>query len=141
MKREIKFRAWDKDGLTYWDGKSKDWKPQMIYKVDESSWWTWCKNNLIIMQFTGLHDKNGKEIYEGDLIKYTGISSCYRNYHHPNDTIYEIEKSLNRFVGRPVELKRDPEYCGGGELEDFLLSEDKEIVGNIYENPELINCQ
>jgi len=62
--REIKFRAWDKE------------KKVMLFMSDGSFsnhriWWLEtndCQDRYILMQFTGLKDKNGKEIYEGDKV-------------------------------------------------------------------------
>lgn len=86
-----------------------------------------------IGQFTGLHDKNGKEIYEGDIVKWTltmpevGVNGGYEEY--------EIEE-----IG---EIKWDAgalqlgEYCAAGfayESEDYA-----EIIGNIHDKPELLN--
>ena len=86
--REIKFRAWDKA------------RKKMIYKfiiAPTSPGW----GGFIFMQYTGLRDKNGKEIYEGDVVKH----SC---------GAYGVITWINH---TPTE---------------------SEIIGNIYENPELI---
>jgi hypothetical protein len=100
--REIKFRAWD---------------GQLMHKAFDLTqnplfWW---KDNydFPLMQYTGLKDKNGVEIYEGDILE----SGAYR---------LRVEYD-NRLAGwQPMFLMRhDPEnYC--------------EVIGNIYENPELL---
>ena len=84
-----------------------------------------------------LTDKNGEEIYERDLIKYYGNSIPQ---HSNKDTIYEVEYSLNEFIATPIEYKYDKgygDYCGGGHLKDWLISSDREVIGNVLENPEI----
>jgi len=69
-----------------------------------------------LMQYTGLKDKNGKEIYEGDIVKGTGGEF--------NEEVWEAGWNEDRdFIGWSI----TPQNC-----EDGL-----EIIGNIYENPEL----
>jgi len=99
--REIKFRVWDEEMkiMTFVPDKNAE---AFCLKLP-------LKN---VMQYTGLHDKNGKEIYEGDLIKW-GI--------HIDEVIWQI----NGYVFSD---------------EGFRLSscnEKAEVIGNIYENPNL----
>ena len=79
--------------------------------------------NLHLMQYTGLKDKNGKEIYEGDIVK----------HEHP----YKKEPEIK-------EIYFDEELCEFGlRMSNALLhrqfSDEFEVIGNIYENPELIH--
>lgn len=112
MMREIKFRVWDsKEIEMVSDPQATEillrhnmgWyeKPDSAYKPSE----------LIVMQYTGLKDKNEKEIYEGDVVK------C--------DTFDRMngEVEWDAFFYWKIELSLDD-----GDLE---------IIGNIYENPEL----
>ena len=102
--REIKFRAWNKK-KNAWDTfitEFVDYENKTIsLSIPENS-------HLIIMQFTGLHDKNGKEIYEGDRL----------------GNFYNVVEFLN------------DSWCINGDrpLSMFLH---EEVVGNIYENPTL----
>lgn len=86
-----------------------------------------------IGQFTGLHDKNGKEIYEGDIVKWIltmpgiGINGGYEEYE--TEEIGEI-----KWDAGALQLG---EYCAAGFAYD---SEDyAEVLGNIHDNPELLN--
>ena len=83
-----------------------------------------AKKASVVMQFTGLHDKNGKEIYEGDVI-------CY-----VDDVVVENIGGWDRTEpeGKFVEVKMPDIYRN----EDLPPIEELEVIGNIYENPELI---
>ena len=129
--RKIKFRAWEEQknrmlttDNTNINGEMKSW-----------NYWGDCifddlyTDQFVIMQWTGLIDDNGKEIYDGDIV----------NYHNCHDVDEEGE-SINYYgiieyneheagyfircnsLGKPIN------ECGSFE-----------VVGNIYENPELIN--
>lgn len=105
--REIKFRAWPK----YGSEKKMIHTPQQGY-----GWGYWgdCvfgKGEYEIMQFTGLKDKNGKEIYEGDIIK-------------------EIDGEIREVEG--------PDFYPFQDCVAAVDPEESEIIGNIYENPELL---
>lgn len=75
--------------------------------------------NCILMQFIGLLDKNGKEIYEGDIVKYSNK--------YVKDHIYEVPEIRDCFLTNMI----------GYEIENRMDSV-CEVIGNIYETPELI---
>ena len=79
-------------------------------------------DNLVIMQSTGLKDKNGKEIFEGDIVKMSKDV-----YSEP--TYYEVV----RHYGGAYRLESKQHGC-----ELWLRHTDCEVVGNVYENPELL---
>lgn len=80
-------------------------------------------DEIELMQSTGLKDKNGKEVFEGDIIK------CTRGCLH--EVYIEKEYGGTYFGGMPaVYLK--------GLREGYAWTEHEEIIGNIYENPELL---
>lgn len=89
------------------------------------------KNEIELMQSTGLVDKNGKEIFESDIIKsdFLGIG------------IIKYSENLKRFTVINPNYADEEDYCGDMTWDDFIeeFNENQyEVVGNIYENPELL---
>ena len=99
-----------------------------------------CGRTLVLEdtvgQYTGINDNNGREIYEGDIIrfKYEDYSEYNINgYHAPREVISEVkfEYGEYRLNGYPCRL---------GDCLDWADDEcEFEVIGNIYDNPELIN--
>lgn len=142
--REIKFRAWDKHQ------KKMIPVPRLLFGDDGSSltlmvWTKVTKHDYMLtvgescelMQYTGLKDKNGKEIYEGDIVR--------------------LEKNNYQIIWNEYECKFCLLSCKYNDLENLADSDDEnkkdmyfneslgnfegnycKIVGNIYENPELL---
>ena len=82
--------------------------------------------DVVLMQSTGLHDKNGKEVFVGDVIK------CTRGC--PHEVYLEKEYGGKYIGGMPaVYLK--------GLLEGYAWTGSEEILGNIYENPEMLEVE
>lgn len=96
-----------------------------IWIIDEDSVaGDWIVNNdLYLMQSTGLKDKNGKEVFVGDIIK------CTRGCLH--EVYIEKEYGGTYFGGMPAVYLKDLR-------EGYAWTEHEEIIGNIYENPELL---
>lgn len=150
MEREIKFRAWNKthnymdtefcihaDGHLYQDAQNTYDTPN---EEIESAY-----EELVVMQFTGLFDQNGTEIYEGDIMR-----MLYPDW--PSQTDYSISleeyiKSISS-IGVVIfnldlgcfNVKFGLDKYGSEELGDFRVGRHghKEVIGNIYENPELL---
>jgi uncharacterized phage protein (TIGR01671 family) len=78
---------------------------------------------LPVMQFTGLVDKNGKEIYEGDVLRFD-------NYMHQGKVVFDFGQFFVQIDGRF--------YCSIAALAHPKDGYGCEIIGNIYENPELL---
>jgi len=118
--RTIKFRVWDKayNKMVLPEKSNKYWI-NLLGDVREYDTWA---NEVVLMQFTGLHDKNGKEIYEGDIIK-------TENHATGIVTFYADEYGARFGFDCREPMFHHPIYGMGGK---------KEIIGNIYENPELL---
>ena len=97
-------------------------------KNDKNSWHNAFIEDNNLMMSSGMEDKNGKEIFEGDIIK---IPEDWDEYGMNAGELYEVYFAYGGFRMKPKRYKD----CKG-----FWIEEDKvyEIVGNIYDNPELI---
>lgn len=143
MNKVLKFRVWSKKincwmnhcavidcqgqvGSHFWEKKDNGEILEHVPSI--------MHLDLIIQQFTGLLDKNNKEIFEGDIVKYDGESDI--TYAKPGivsigEFIYDRN---NYFYGvRVKRLDMENAYFGIG-----LKDKDYEIIGNIFENSNLI---
>lgn len=138
MDREIKFRIWADNkfynkclvGNTN-NTNDEKWTCPMIW-LEKQKEWIHCDNG-IICQYTGLDDKNGKEIYEGDIV----LLDCY-DYEQPLfsgefKVIYDEEKGMWLLV----DLENKDRDFTFGEIRSYYKAE-IEVIGNIYDNPELL---
>ena len=130
----IKFRTWDKrfsefveDFFVSEDGK--------IYKKTKDTGYGIAisretSDKIILMQSTGLFDRNGQEIFEGDIITNGKDVMCMKR--HNTLGFYVEQKGKVEFIADSAVLEEFEEDAK--EIADGL-----EIIGNIYENPELNN--
>lgn len=123
--RDIKFRAWDNQNKQMLDVQELNFEDcfyggEMQIRTTMYSDYFDCRE-MPLMQYTGLHDKNGKEIYEGDIVK----CSFYPDF------IFEIKFTELCWYMRKIPTS---EHIN---LSDVLY-EDLEVIGNIYDNPELL---
>ena len=125
-----KFRAWDKarNEMNYkvmvgnCDTDDENWTCPIIW-IEEKKDWLHFDDYDSIMQSTGLKDKNGKEVFVGDIIK------CTRGC--PHEVYLEKEYGGTFIGGMPAVYLKD---LGEG----YAWTEHEEIIGNIYENPEFL---
>jgi len=125
--REIKFRAWDKKQNLFWETVNIS---ELVLHLDQFSndFKQAVKNDSIIwLQHTGLKDKNGKEIYEGDILQFEyyyddGQSGEYKAFQHT--------------------VKWNDEDCGFYPIyrtSNYTMPRERyEVIGNIWENGELL---
>lgn len=142
--REIKFRAWDEENKNM-----IEWHDEFFYDTSPVTRYSrsFDKLDYPIMQYTGLKDSNGAEIYEGDIIQTTDIDNtvcrtvvnfdqgAYWIGFWQNCQPKVIEETNSGGYWDEVELE-----VPDGELLYFVLQYnlDFKVIGNVYENPELI---
>jgi uncharacterized phage protein (TIGR01671 family) len=130
--REIKFRAWDKFNGVMTYQKNNSFTQRCLF-FREMADYEHSGNGIEYMQFTGLKDKDGKEVYEGDILRY-----CDNwQFPDPEDTSHHLifwDEENARFWDKRLE--------DGDSLSAYLdqsiewVSETK-VIGNQYANPEL----
>ena len=132
--RELKFRIWVKDEERYYDETDEESyeiipNGQVVYTSEayeeDGAFYTDTTNatdNVIVEQYTMLRDKNGKEIYEGDIIEYDYGFGTYVVTYRRYDASFVLEDDDREEVLNLV-LSGHPFY---------------EVIGNIHENPKLL---
>ena len=123
--REIKFRVFDKISKELYYIDYYFFEENHIQYVHELE-----RSDYILMQFTGLTDKNGKEIYEGDILSNKWKIQVYQN----GEGTFMVKFGNNPKGNKPMSLKKyliSREKAGTSER-------DNNLIGNIYENPELL---
>lgn len=120
-----KYRAWDKETQTMLDVSLIDFKKSVL--VGEH--WEFGETNFInfddvnLMQSTGLFDKNGKEIFEKDILDYNGRKVIVKWHGSYASFIYELQNRKTEW--KPL----------------YLSYYHFKIIGNVYQNPELLELE
>ncbi|MED1918900.1 YopX family protein [Bacillus thuringiensis] len=125
---EIKFRQYVWDDSSKQSGQMVGWDALLAEECEGLSavFNTTFSNASPLMQYTGLKDKNGIEIYEGDILQVQDL--------------YELPENTSMTYNNQVVTFENCSFCLGGEVmsHDYdYISEECEVIGNIYANPEL----
>lgn len=123
--RDIKFRAWGVKTKVMYSLDPNDDKGTLRDLLANDGW--------RVMQYTGLKDKNGKEILEGDIIAYFDhYGKAYRKKPIMEQVVWDAEQAgFSPFCRQ----------CDGDDMTTFFIKENSvEVLGNIYENKELLDA-
>jgi len=128
--KEIKFRAWDKTRKQMYVGDELDsiYHNGIIMIVTDNNDWIVMPEDYELMQYTGLKDKNGKEIYEGDIVR-------IKQYNYDSEW-----RLCTLTIVSPITFTSDCQFFPTKLVNNRLWEPDTEVIGNIYENPELLEA-
>ncbi|MDM7493114.1 YopX family protein [Lentilactobacillus kefiri] len=145
MSREIKFRAWDNETNKYFEPTYQSYMGRLeeltialsgrLQKrtcrgvADESTF----HGRYVVEQFTGLKDKNGKDIYEGDILAWH--SNIYRKHDWVGLVLY---RGAGFAVQESDKSYSSPEWLDCACRKDANIIE---VIGNVHDNPELLEVE
>jgi len=146
MNRQIKFRVWDVEqnkflssyadkGIEFYHEQGKDWHEKQVRDIVPVSWFLKDHNNnlanYIVTQYTGLNDKNGKEIYEGDILNvWNGLF-----VNKIGQVVYEVDHG-----GYIFQYNRHMSSIYHINLNGYVVRESVKL-GNIFEHSKLLKAK
>lgn len=116
-----RYRAWDKENKKMIDVDILNWNNGEVDFIGDGITFILKANDIELMQSTGLTDKNGKEIFEGDIVDSEGGFTT---------GVVEFRSDLGMFVSTLIKYNNFERLCNAHGL--------VKVIGNIYENPELL---
>ena len=123
MIREIKFRIYSDDLKVMYTPKMNDEEPNLWSLPSALGGNVRAPENSFLMQYTGLKDKNGIEIYEGDIVSFGNRNNVEVVFDNGCFNVFDEPLGWD-FDSEDIAVKTDLNFC--------------KVIGNIYQNPELL---
>lgn len=134
MQREIKFRGMDTNGTMHYGRLSQDKENSTAYYKECSQRICWDNSNVPVTnkslgQSIGIKDCNQTEVYEGDLLREYDTEDIYQVFYNNDSSSFEMA------------IPEEPGFLCGSviRIDGISIEDDWEVIGNIFENPQLIN--
>ena len=136
MNRELKFRVWDTENKRFlqhgsfclFPDDNVVWEVRLLKYYGELEYIP----HAVVQQFIGMLDKNGKKIYEGDIVR-AYFFDCYKNWTWRSGIVsfdgvmgmYSVYDNLNEILNKSIGAA--------------IICDGEEVIGNIFQNPELLS--
>lgn len=137
--REYKFRVWDTENKEMLKVQELDFEDtfyggRLSIRTDQYNDY-FDIEDMILMQYTGLKDKNGKEIYEGDILE---LNKDGRIFYGTSDGLLAKKYQLVGFKDGAFMTCRNKHLIDDYDTYLWIISKYSTVAGNIYDNPELL---